>query len=80
MVQLCAHGFDSKARGAVGLSVSRLDEAPFPEALKNAECAVRQDMACTGIAGDAADLAVVTAVMMDFATQGEFVQHALLVL
>lgn len=79
MVELRAHGFNAKARSAIGLAAPRLDEAPLPEALKDAECAVRQHMSFAGVAGDAADLAVLAAFMVDCPAKGEFMQHALLV-
>jgi hypothetical protein len=77
---LRAHGFDAEARCAIGLPAARLDEAPFPEALEYAEGAVRQDMTFAGVAGDAADLTIFAAFMVDCPAKGEFVQHALLVL
>jgi hypothetical protein len=80
LVELCAHRLDALPRHAVGLAVLRANEAPFPEAQKHVESAVRQDMTVTRITGDGAYLATFAPVVVDGPTKGEFVQNTLFVL
>jgi hypothetical protein len=57
-----------------------VDEAPFLEAQKDVEGAVRQDVTLAGDTGYGAYLAVFAAFMVDGSTEREFVQDTLFVL
>ena len=80
MIELRAHGFDALPRYAIRLAVLRADEAPFLQAHKYVEGAVRQDMTIACETCYSMYLAVITPFVMDGPTKGEFVQNTLLVL
>ena len=55
----------------------RADEAPFSEAQKDVDGAVREDMTVARVTGDRAYLAALASFMVDGPTKCEFVQNAL---
>lgn len=57
----------------------RADEAPFFQALENIKRAVGQNMPLTREAGDIADFAILTTLIVDRPTKCEFVQNTLFV-
>ncbi len=80
MIKLRAHGLHPFARDAVGFAVDRADETPLSEAVEHGKGAIRQDMSMARVTGDGANFAVLTPIIVDGSTQGEFVQNTLFVL
>ncbi len=80
MIELRAHGFDALPRYAIRLAVLRADEAPFSQAHKHVERAVRKDVTVARVTGDGAYLAALASFMVDCSAKGEFMQNTLFVL
>jgi len=80
LVKLGAHGFDALPRYAIGLAILRANEAPFLQAQKYVEGAVRQDMTIACETCYSVYLAVITPFVVDGPTTGAFVQNTLFVL